>query len=241
MNRNKSLTSAVVIIGVLILIVSPFAYKAVINEIKSPKLTKDQEIKNTVNEARQLAFNIDDKDKHWRLYSLYNEEVRIEQKNIYNEAVIATSTALKTQLQDSIDYARSLISSLSDTYTEKKVTMSVQLDSVQQVIINRAIDEMNYAKSTGKQSDINRARDLALKLPQEFHSAFLPTLDELQQNYKTKALEALSTAEKSRKKKDYNKAFELYLDLVKVEHNSEVNLWALDQLKPRLDKIKIMD
>jgi len=238
---NKNFIITLGILGILLIVVAPFAFKAVISERNSPKVTKDEEVKRTIDEARVLAGNIDAEDKQWKLYSLYNEEVKLEQKKIYNEAVKATNAALNTQMQDSINYARKLNASLSDGYADKKVAMSMKLDLVQQELINRAFRAMDSAKLTKNQSDIDVAREMALSLPEEFHVHFLPTLDELQQEYKNKAMEALSLAEKSGKKKDYNKAYELYLDLVRVKHNNEVNMWALSELKPRLDKIKIRD
>ncbi|MEG0775133.1 hypothetical protein [Clostridium sp.] len=238
---NKSLIIITSILGLLLIVVAPFAYRVVLSEVKGPNLTKDEKIQKSIDGARELALNFDDKDKEYILYSLYGEEVKREQTRIYNEAVNATYGAVTSGMQESVNYARSLISSLSDTYSEKKIDMSLQLDAVQQVLIDKTIEAVNYAKLTGTQSDIDKARASVLSLPAEFHGFFLPTLDELQQSFKNKAMDSVILAEKSGKKADYNKAFELYLDLTRVQHNDEVKTWAESELKSRLDKMKIID
>lgn len=238
---NKNLIITASILGLLLVVVAPFAVKAVTNEIKAPNLTKNEKIQESINGARELALNFNEEDKEYILYSLYGEEMKMEQSLIYNEAVNATYGAVASEMQDSINYARKLISSLSDAYSEKKIDMSVQLDNVQQILINKTIEAMNDAKFSGTQSDIDKARASVVSLPLEFHVHFLPTLDELQMEFKNKAMESVITAEKSGKKQDYNKAFELYLDLTKVKYNNEVKAWAESELKPRLDEIKIID
>jgi hypothetical protein len=238
---NKRLTVTIAALGILFVVVAPFAVNTVIREFKAPNLTKREKIQESINGARELAYNLNDKDKNYILYSLYGEEVKMEQSIIYNEAVNATYGAVEAQTQDSINYARKLIASLSDTYSEKKIDMSLQLDTVQQLLIDTTIVAVKTAKMSKTQRDIDIARGLTVSLPPEFHVYFLPDLDELQQEYKDRALESIVVAEKSGKKQDYNKAYELYLDLTKVEYNSEVKLWVANELKPRLDKVKIMD
>lgn len=159
---------------------------------------------------------------------------------IYKAAYEATMTALANKDQDSINAARVAISKLPSQFQGFVGEFSKQVDSVQHPILVKIVDAINNADKTGKQVDINAARNvIPAGLPDVWKNSYSSGVDKVQQKVIDKAVAAVNTAVASGKQADIDAAKAVLAELALVENNEGVKSWVSAYEKDFVANIKL--
>lgn len=153
---------------------------------------------------------------------------------LYSGAYSLTAAAMNTKTQKSINDARRALSALENTDAAWAIgELSKQIDRLQDPILVKAVNAINQAQSSIRQTDINTAKSaIDSDLPAVWKNSYSSAVDAVQQKLMAKAADAVNKASQTKSQMDIDNANVILSD-IKTASNPSISDWA-DAMKKEL-------